>query len=192
MPKKDPFELLLKKCIEGNRRSQKKLYELFYGYAMSISLLYVNNREDAAEIMNDSFLKVFTYLHSYHTQMPFKPWLRRIIINTGIDHFRKNERYLHVLYDEDKVSDEAIPVEFDSDLDILHLLQSLSPQYRMVFTLYVMEGYKHNEIAEMLNISEGTSRSNLLRAKENLKTLIQKNNISVENKEKDGRFLQKG
>ncbi|MCB9294686.1 MAG: RNA polymerase sigma factor [Lewinellaceae bacterium] len=169
--------LILQGCQRGSRNSQQKLYEHFYGYAMNICLRYSRNREEAVEILNDAFLKVFTRLDQYDPSFPFRGWLRRILIHAAIDYHRKNHKHapnleLTPLSD---VAEEEVPMpKISPDEDMLPILQQLTPAYRMVFILFVMDGYKHHEIAEMLDISVSTSRSNLLRAKEKLRALLEK------------------
>lgn len=169
--------LILQGCLRGSRNSQRKLYEYFYGYAMNVCLRYSKNREEAVEVLNDAFLKVFTKLGQYDPEYPFRGWLRRILIHSAIDYHRRNHKHpdnLELLPSAD-VADEEMPMPAISpDEDMLPILQQLTPSYRMVFTLFVMEGYKHHEIAEMLDISVSTSRSNLLRAKEKLRDIIEK------------------
>lgn len=176
MREKD-FDLLLiiKGCLKSNRNSQRKLYEHFYGYAMSICLRYSKGREEAVEILNDAFLKVFKHLDKFDPAQTFKAWLRRILINAAIDHHRKNQS-LHAPLDLSAAAELAaeempLPV-LSKDEDVLPILQKLSPAYRVVFNLYVMEGYDHQEIADMLGIDVRTSRSNFLRAKQNLRVLM--------------------
>ena len=169
------LKLLIEGCLRKNRNSQRKLYEHFYGYGMNVCLRYSKNRDEALEILNDSFLKVFSKLEQYDPSYPFKGWLRRILVNSAIDYHRvhhKNPAHLE-LNTVKHLADPAntYPV-FSNDRDVLPLIQQLSPAYRMVFNLYVMEGYKHHEIAEKLGISVGTSKSNLKRAKDNLRTLL--------------------
>lgn len=175
--KKFQLPAVLKGCQVGNPRSQRQLYEHFYGYALSICLRYSAHRDEAVEIMNDAFFKVLTHLEQYDTDYPFRPWLRRILINTAIDYHRRNRNLLVCLElsEGNGVSIEEVPLpKLDPNEDVLPILQKLSPIYRMVFNLSVMEGYKHQEIAEMLGITASTSRSNLVRAKEKLRGLLAK------------------
>lgn len=171
------LSLILQGCLRGNRNSQRKLYEHFYGYAMNICLRYSKNREEAVEILNDAFLKALTKLEQYDPVYPFRGWLRRILIHSAIDYHRKNHKHadhleLTALAD---VAGEDIPMPgISPDEDVLPALQQLTPAYRMVFILFVMEGYKHHEIAEMLDISVSTSRSNFIRAKEKLRAILEK------------------
>lgn len=167
---------IIQGCLRGNRNSQRMLYEHFYGYAMSISLRYSRNREEAVEILNDAFLKIFSHLDKYDFSTPFKAWLRRFLINTAIDYFRKHYKtrpMLELTAAVDVVIEEVALPQITPGEDLLPILCQLSPEYRMVFNLFVMEGFKHTEIAEMLGISAGTSRSNLTRAIAKLRTLLE-------------------
>ena len=167
---------LLKACKKGKIRSQEMLYKQFYAYGMSISLSYSYNRDEAAEILNDSFLKVFENINKYNQEQPFKAWLRKIVINTAIDYYRKNKKH------HEQIDIETVHVEL-SDCDAVQqfeiedlqvLFKELPENYRITFNLYEIEGYNHDEIAELLNIAPGTSRSNLTRAKAMLRTAYQK------------------
>jgi RNA polymerase sigma factor (sigma-70 family) len=168
--------LILAGCKQGQLNSQRSLYEHFYGYGLSIALRYAQNREEAVEILNDAFLKVFVKLDQYKTEQPFKPWFRRILIHTAIDYHRVHHKFPTTI-DIDLVTQQLI--DSDASLaflspheDVLPLVQALPPQYRLVFNLYVMEEYDHKHIAAQLGITESTSRANLARAKEKLKDMI--------------------
>lgn len=171
---------IIKGCRNQRRESQKKLYQMFYAYGMSITLRYADSRGEAAEILNDAFMKVFTNIDSYDLERPFKPWLRRIIVNTAINHYHKTKQ------DEEQVELDKIERGLGNDEQILsgisyeeiiEMVQQLTPAYRTVFNLYVIEGFKHREIAEMLDIAVGTSKSNLAKAKKNLQAIVEKNFI---------------
>lgn len=152
------------------------LYKHYYSYAMSVCLRYSRSRDEALEILNDSFMKVFDKIELYQEKLSFKAWFRRIIINTSIDYYRKNLKYqkhTEVEQAEGHQQSHTVIDQLSAD-DILALLGELPDQYRMVFNLYEIEGYAHKEIAEMLNIPEGTSRTVLTRAKKKLRALIQK------------------
>lgn len=167
--------LIIEGCLRQNRLSQERLYQHFYGYAMSICLRYAKNRQEARVILNMGFLKVFNKLDQYSSDYPFQGWLRRILINTAIDHHRTLKKRLQfVALDHLSTKESSYDEDFsiDPSVDTLAVLQELSPAYRLVFNLYVMEGYKHHEIAEKLGISVNTSKTNLLRAKQKLKQLI--------------------
>lgn len=171
------LKLILEGCRRGSRNSQRKLYEHFYGYAMNICLRYSRKREEAVEILNDAFLKALTRLDQYDPDYPFRGWLRQIIVHSAIDYHRKNHKLpaqLELAVVADKSEDEMPMPRLSPDEDVLPVLQELTPAYRVVFNLFVMEGYKHHEIAEMLGISVSTSRSNLLRAKEKLRAILEK------------------
>lgn len=153
---------------------------MFYAYGMSICLRYSDSRDQAAEILNDSFMKVFTHIREYDSSRPFKPWLRQIIINTAINHFHKNKNertWKELESAQNQLTRDEKIISGISYQEIIELVRQLTPGYRAVFNLYVIEGYTHREIAEKLGISEGTSKSNLSKAKRNLQTLLEKNLI---------------
>lgn len=141
---------------------------------MGVCLRYSKTREEAIEILNDGFYKIFTKLDKYTKGMSFKGWLRKVMINSAIDHFRRNEKHYHSVdisyakYKEDK----GTILDSISEKEILMQIQQLPPSYKMVFNLYVIEGFKHHEIATRLNISEGTSKSNLAVARSKLKRAL--------------------
>lgn len=141
---------------------------------MSISLRYAGNRDEASEILNDAFMKIFINLKKFDLSKPFKPWLRKIVVNTAINHFHKKQREIQV-EDMQKARNEGDTEKILSGIsyqEVIGLLQKLPPSYRTVFNLYVIEGYSHDEIATMLNIATGTSKSNLFKAKEQLKIIL--------------------
>ncbi len=170
-------------CIRQERGSQKMLYKAFYGFSMGICLRYANNREEAAEVMNQGFYKVFTRIETYDTSRPFKAWLGKIMMNVSIDYYRAN---LKMAYTEDLDSAEYVT---DGELadrklnydDLLAMIQKLPNAYRTVFNLFAVEGYSHEEIGEMLNISSGTSKSNLHKARQKLKQMILEADQSANN-----------
>nr|WP_282958224.1 RNA polymerase sigma factor [Halalkalibaculum roseum] len=178
MESKVLLDRIIKGCCKRRRKSQKKLYKMFYGYGMSITLRYAESREEAAEILNDAFMKVFTNIKDFDIDKPFKPWLRRIIINTAINHYHRTKKYRemdNVDFAEQSLStrEQILPgISYD---EIIEMVQQLTPAYRTVFNLYVIEGFKHREIAEMLGIAVGTSKSNLAKAKRNLQAILEKN-----------------
>jgi RNA polymerase sigma-70 factor (ECF subfamily) len=146
------------------------LYKEFYSYGMAICRRYSLNDYDAADVLNDGFLKVFTHIGKYDPEKPFKSWLGRIITNTAIDHYRMNLKFS----DHDDVDtyqhigNAAAIYDQLAYKDLLTLVQGLSPAYRTVFNLYAIDGYSHEEIAELLKISAGTSKSNLFKARQKL------------------------
>lgn len=172
---KEALTELIKACKRNDPKSQKALYRHFYNYGMTVCSRYARNREEAKEIMNDAFVKIFTKLDQYNFSLSFKAWLNRIMVNTAIDHYRKYQsvpRTVDLVYAQHiEVNDRVL--ENISAKDILKLVQKLSPSYRIAFNLFVVEGYKHHEIAEKLGISTGTSKSNLAKARLKLKAMIQ-------------------
>ncbi len=177
----DTLESLIEGCKAQNEIAQKLLYKQFFAYAKSISLRYAANSEEASDILNESFLKIFRKIELYEAGQSFKMWLRTIVINTSIDHFRRNKKYSHVLD-----IDVANEIPFTDNIidtlsaeEILDMVQQLAPAYRTVFMLYVVDGFNHREIGELLTISEGTSKSHLAKAREKLQILIQKNSPSL-------------
>lgn len=149
---------------------------MFYTYGMSITLRYADSRNEAVDILNDAFMKVFQNIRKYNEHQPFKPWLRQVIVNTAINHFHKQKKAkAWESLDEtgaEMAAGETIISGISYD-EIVAMVQQLTPAYRTVFNLYVIEGFKHEEIAEMLGISVGTSKSNLSKAKRNLRTLLE-------------------
>lgn len=168
------IKLLLEGCLRAHRESQKRLYQHYYNYGMSISLRYANDRDEASEILNDAFMKTFTNLKSFDLSKPFKPWFRRILVNTAINYFHKKQREMPT-EDVQKAKNESDSEKILSGIsyqELITLLQKLPPAYRTVFNLHVIEGYTHEEIGAMLNITAGTSKSNLFKAKEQLKLIL--------------------
>jgi len=177
----DNLESIIAACLANNPQAQRALIKMFFGFAKSISIRYATDKDSVEEIINDSFLKVFTNLHKYDSNQPFKAWLRTIVVNTAIDSYRKN---IKVPFHEDFEKISIIDLEEDavskiSADEILAQVKKLPPSYRMVFTLYVIEGYSHREIADLLGIKEGTSKSNLQDARKKLQIMILKANPSL-------------
>lgn len=166
---------LLAGCARGDLRSQKLLYKKYYGLAMHLCLRYAATREEAVELLNDGFMKVFTNLPT-RTGGSFEGWLRRIMVNTAIDHFRRAQQQqptLDLLYAENRAdTHDADAIAQLSAAEIMSFVQQLTPACRIVFNLYVVEGYNHGEIGQQLGISEGASKSNLHKARLKLQRLI--------------------
>jgi RNA polymerase sigma-70 factor (ECF subfamily) len=175
---KDDLESIIAACINNNSQAEKHLIKLYGGFAKSIVSRYIVNAGEKEEVINDGFLKVFKNLSKYDHALSFKTWLRAIFINTAIDSYRKNKNYLYSVEidDADIVHTDIVDVVSKMSADeILQLVQSLSPACRVVFSLYVIDGYNHREIAEMLDITEGTSKSNLRDARRKLQNNIKNN-----------------
>lgn len=170
------IQQIISGCLNRDRQSQNALYRRYYPYGMSICFRYVSHESEAISVLNDSFLKVFRHIRRYDTTLPFEPWFRRIVVNTAINHLKKQ----HKLKREVSM-DEAGTVAAHEDIlsrigykELIAMVQSLSAVYRTVFNMYVIDGYKHQEIAEALGISVGTSKSNLSRARAKLQEMISK------------------
>ena len=171
-------EQLVRKCLEKDTLAQKQLFEFYSRKMMGVCLRYAQDGEEAQDVLQMGFIKVFEKLNMYNFKGSLEGWIRRIMINTAIDHYRKTKN-IFIINDEDSFILENSKVEsVDSiysqfgEKVIMDAIQSLSPAYQTVFILNVIEGYKHKEIAEKLNISEGTSKSNLAKAKRNLKKIL--------------------
>lgn len=170
----DHIRAVLIGCRNMHRESQKQLYQQYYAYGMSICLRYADTRDEAAEILNDGFMKIFQNLKKFDMARPFKPWLRTIMVNTAINHYHHKQRKLKAEEIESarQQSEQESILSGISYQEIIDMIRKLPPSYRTVFNLYVIEGYKHEEIASMLRISSGTSKSNLFKAKEMLKRIL--------------------
>jgi len=168
--------LLIQGCKRHDRESQRMLYQHYYGFSMSVCLRYCRTAEEAKEVLNDGFMKVFQKIDQYKLETSFHGWLKKILINTAIDHYRRERKHYHHADLDDAsgaVSSTASAADELAYHELLSLVQKLSPAYRTVFSLYVIDGYTHDEISKMLSISEGTSKSNLSKARENLKRMLQ-------------------
>jgi RNA polymerase sigma factor (sigma-70 family) len=165
---------LISNARKGDKKSLEKLYKHFYGYALGVAMRYCSSKEEACEVVNDSFMKAFDKLHTYQEQNSFKGWLRRVIINTSIDAYRKSNKFSSMM-DIETAHAESFSPEILDNLgveDILVALNQLPNVLRMVFNLYEIEGFAHNEIAEKLNIPASSSRTYLVRAKQKLREKI--------------------
>jgi RNA polymerase sigma-70 factor (ECF subfamily) len=174
------LQILIDECIVPLRDSQKRFYNHFYGYGLTVCMRYLPQREDAVEAMNDGFLKIFKELKSFASrggliEDSLKAWIRRIFINTAIDQMRRMQKHssepLNEKLGEDIFIEETITDSIGYK-ELVALIGLLSPAYRMVFNLFVIDNYSHEEVADMLGISIGTSKSNLSKAKMNLKKMI--------------------
>ena len=153
---------------------QEELYRRFSPKMYAVCLRYAGNAEEAEDILQEGFIKVFKKLNSFRSEGSFEGWVRRIFVNTAIEHFRR-KRYLMPVTEKEENTIEGKYLSVLDDLaarDIMMLVQDLSPGYWTVFNLYVVEGYTHKEIADMMGISEGTSKSQLSRAKVILQDMV--------------------
>lgn len=170
------LDILIEGCRKGDQGSQEKLYRQFKNAMYGLCLQYASSEEDAQDILQDGFVKVFQKIEQVKEPKAFPGWIRRVMINTALERYR-SQVLLKRVDDEPYLADEQIT---EDTLDHLHaetlvaIIQELTPKYRMVFNLYAIEGYNHKEIGEMMNISEGTSKSNLSRARSILQEKVKK------------------
>jgi len=188
--KTEDIESIIAGCIENKRSSQERLFKLYYGKLMGATLRYTNDNDTAQEIVQEGFIKIFDKIIKFEKTGSFEGWMRRIVVNTAIDYLRKSKRDSWVQENEintkDEYSNPSEEIEFQNAMEIkaefaIQAIQELSPAYRTVFNLYVIENYSHKEISELLGISEGTSKSNLSKAKLNLQKIISQHLSSIEN-----------
>ena len=169
-----PESDLIQGCLAGDRRMQEELYRRFSPRMYAVCLRYATSSEEAEDILQEGFIKIFKKLDSYRGDGSFEGWIRRIFVNTAIEHFRRR-RYLQPVTEKEESTVEGKYLSVLDSLaekDILELIRQLSPGYRTVFNMYVVEGYTHKEIGDMLGISEGTSKSQLSRAKVILQDMV--------------------
>ena len=166
--------LLIAACIRSERWAQQKLYELHYGKLMTTSMRYSNNKEDALDILHEGFIKIFANLKKYQADTSLLAWMRRVVVNSAIDYYRKEIR--HKADDLEKAytlhTDEADAVSKCTEQEILACIQQLPASYRTVFNLFAVEGFSHKEIADATGISESTARANLAKARQRLQQLL--------------------
>lgn len=156
---------LIHRCLKGERMAQKQLYDKFAGRLYAVSFRYMKSKEDAGDVLQDSFIKIFNNLASFRYDCPLEAWLKRVVINTSLTAL-KNRKITVEIEDSYMVPDTENIGNHSLDYETLvSVVNSLPDGCRTVFNLYVVEGYKHSEIAEMLEISEGTSKSQLSRAR---------------------------
>ncbi|NQY66358.1 MAG: sigma-70 family RNA polymerase sigma factor [Flavobacteriales bacterium] len=167
-------------CAAGDRVCQKKIYTLYYQKMMGVCLRYSKDQDEAKDILHDGFLKVFDSVHKYNFKGSFEGWVRRIIVNTTVDFFRKNKIKSKSLdYEADILDLESWNEQDDTSMfnqfnmqEVMAEIQNLSPAYRTVFNMFVLEEYSHKEIADQLGISVNASKSNLSKAKINLRKVF--------------------
>lgn len=181
------LEQLIKDCIKQNRKAQEELYQRYKKTLFVLSLKYCPNEAEAEDNLHDAFIEIFTNVKNYKANGSFEGWIKRITINKAISRYKQS--YTLTAIKDDYPQDETInESEIDFSLDtILSFVQELPHQYRLVFSLYELDDYSHLEIANMLSISESTSKSNLHRAKQILKDKIKSKSTGYYSKQKNGK-----
>ena len=189
---------MIQGCINGNRKCQEFLYKKFYGKMLGVCMRYSKDREEAVDILQDGFIKVFAKIKQYEGEGSFEGWVRRVISNTALDNIRKHRSSIQHLttplihidgeeiaevdsQDEGDISDEIEEEEYSdiSKEEILAAVQQLSPSHRVVFNMHIIEGVSHSEISEQLGINIGTSKSNLFKAKASLRKKLLKQQFVI-------------
>ncbi len=165
---------LIEACQKGDKKAQEKLYRQYYRKMYGVCLYYAGNEAEAMDHLQDGFWHLFAKIESYSFKGSFEGWMRRLFVNLILQKFRKKKPLYTVGYEDSSYQEEGyehIEQEITA-ADLLEMIKELSPQYRLVFNLYAIEGYSHREIAEKLDISEGTSKSNLSRARSFLQAKV--------------------
>jgi RNA polymerase sigma-70 factor (ECF subfamily) len=166
---------LIRGCIRKDTTCQKRLFEKYYGMMLGICQRYAKDQDEAKDILQEGYVKIFNKLEYFNFQGSLENWIKRIMINTAIDKHRKNLQN-PVSRELDNTTDASVPQDAEQNLkekDLLNLIQTLPDGYRTVFNLYVMEGYSHEEISKELNIKEGSSKSQLAKARKLLQQKLQ-------------------
>jgi RNA polymerase sigma factor (sigma-70 family) len=171
---------LITACINRERRAEYELYKLTYSYLMSICIRYTNNKEEAEEVLNTGFLKILRNLTKYRAEIPFKAWIRKVMVNTLIDAYRKEKtrneqiKYVENYVETSDFSDVNSALTKMNTEQIYTMIRQLPPMSQKVFNLYAIDGFAHKEIAVMLDMSEGTSKWHLSFSRQQLKEMITK------------------
>jgi RNA polymerase sigma factor (sigma-70 family) len=165
---------IIQACVRKESWAQKKIYEDFHNGMLAICMRYASNSDDALDILHEGFLKVFLNIHRYEIGTMLGAWIRRIMVNTAIDYYRKETKRMTSSLEEAKTVtlNSNSPIQTLAVEEVMKAVQKLSPIYRSVFNLYVIEGFSHKEISKTLNITESTSRSNLVKARNKLKSFL--------------------
>lgn len=166
-------------CKQRNRAAQKQLYDVFGGKLFAICLRYTKNRSDAEDVLQEAFIKIYEYIHTFRSDSPIEFWLRTIVVNTALNHLRQQKHWKELddidLHENGLTDRETTLSGFQMD-QLMELIQELPPGCQAIFNLYAIEGFQHNEIAAKLGISEGTSKSQYARARGILQQKLNKEN----------------
>lgn len=168
-------EDIIEGCRKQKRKAQKMLYQLYYRKMLGVSMRYCHSQEEAEDIVQEGFYTIFSKFHMFLNSGPLEAWMRRIVVNTAIDHYRKLKRYNHFDILEDHPKQKELTVDFPDNLTaekIMETVRKLPNGYLQVFNLYAIEGYSHREIAELLQVSVNTSKTQLLKARRYLQKLL--------------------
>jgi len=163
-------------CLKGNPVAQRKLFEMFAPKMLGVCLRYMKTHDEAEDVLQDAFVKIFTKLFDYKNNGSLEGWIRRIVVNTALDQLRKNTKFAHS-YDiadmEYKLENSDYMFESLVAQDLMKLVNAMPDGYRVVFNMFAIEGYSHKEIAETLGVSENTSKSQYSRARSYLKEKLE-------------------
>jgi RNA polymerase sigma-70 factor (ECF subfamily) len=179
--KTEDLKEVVEGCIRGKRKYQKILFEMFYGKMLAVCYRYAKDQDEAQDMVQNGFIKIFKKLDVYNFEGSLEGWIRRIMVNTAIDQIRKNKRDPFFIDDDQRIKniEEEVPFSEEDEYETkikaetaIKAISELSPAYRLVFNMYVIEGFTHKEIANYLGISEGTSKSNLAKAKQKLRSQL--------------------
>lgn len=176
---KNIYQDIIDRCKEGDRQAQFQLYKLYYKPMYNISLRMVGNEMEAEDIMQESFLSAFKKIDSYEGKVSFGAWLKKIVINRSLDHLKKRKIVFEEINEKMNVAEtpEFMEIEESSLENIKNEISNLPEKYRVVLSLFLIEGYSHEEVSEMLNISNEASRTQFFRAKQKLKELLRQKEI---------------
>ena len=169
------LDQLIKSCAKKNRKAREELYHTYEKILFQVCLKYCRSYEEAEDHLHDVFIEIFENIKNYRGKGSFEGWMKRIVINKAIDRYKKNRTYslkdekIQTFSEDVDITGDDLPTSIE---DVIKLIRELPDQYRLVFNLYQLDGYSHKEIAQLLNISEGTSKSNLHRAKIKLKEKV--------------------
>lgn len=189
MEDKEHLKLIVGACLRGERKSQEAFFKQFYGKMLAVSYRYISDKDAAQDVLQDGFIKVFDKLGGFDFSGSLEGWIRRIIVNTAIDAIRKSKKNPFLSDQDTDFKQEAVDEMVENEkLELstlkaevaMEAISNLSPAYRTVFNLYVLEDFSHKEISEMLGINEGTSKSNLSKAKMNLQRILKDKFIHIE------------
>lgn len=180
---------LIKRCVKGDRVAQAALYQLYAATMLGVCYRYTKNKEDAEDILQEGFIKVFRNIHQFKREGPFEAWLRRIMVNTAISYLRKHSRYRNELQVEEivlhPISSENPEISIDTK-DLIECIRTLPISYQTIFNLFAIEGFDHREIADLLQMNINTVRSQYSRARSFLIAAIQQQEVTIQSKSYGG------